>query len=166
MKVEIDRRPYVTNRFIKRSLPISLECGRYPAWPDVSNEYKSYLFGLIFYKYLSDNILQAVCDSLDETFESFQQAQLFYEENFTDADVREDLIEVLNDELGYVIEPSLTFTKLVQSIHEGTFQLESLAQSFRDIEQANEKFKNLFEDIDLYAKKLGKYPTKTKQDHL
>ena len=44
------------------------------------------------------------------------------------------------NELGYVIEPSLTFTKLVQSIHEGTFQLESLAQSFRDIEQANEKF--------------------------
>ena len=66
-----------------------------------------------FYKYLSDNILQAVCDNLDETFESFQQAQLLYEENFTDADVREDLIEVLNDELGYVIEPSLTFTKLV-----------------------------------------------------
>lgn len=125
-----------------------------------ANEYKSYLLGLIFYKYLSDNILQAVCDNLDETFESFQQAQLLYEENFADADVREDLIEVLNDELGYVIEPSLTFTKLVQSIHEGTFQLESLAQSFRDIEQANEKFENLFEDIDLYAKKLGNTPQK------
>ena len=83
--------------------------------------------------------IQAVCDNLDETFESFQQAQLLYEENFADADVSEDLIEVLNDDLGYVIEPSLTFTKLVQSIHEGTFQLESLAQSFRDIEQANEK---------------------------
>ena len=59
-----------------------------------------------------------------------------------------------------MIEPSLTFTKLVQSIHEGTFQLESLAQSFRDIEQANEKFENLFEDIDLYAKKLGNTPQK------
>ena len=35
-----------------------------------ANEYKSYLLGLIFYKYLSDNLLQAVCDNLDETFES------------------------------------------------------------------------------------------------
>ena len=125
-----------------------------------ANEYKSYLLGLIFYKYLSDNSHQADSDNVDRTFESYQQAQLLYEENFADADVREDLIEVLNDELGYVIEPSLTFTKLVQSIHEGTFQLESLAQSFRDIEQANEKFENLFEDIDLYAKKLGNTPQK------
>ena len=131
-----------------------------------ANEYKSYLLGLIFYKYLSDNILQAVCDNLDETFESFQQAQLLYEENFTDADVREDLIEVLNDELGYVIEPSLTFTKLVQSIHEGTFQLESLAQSFRDIEQANEKFEKSLRRYRPLCQKTRQYPTKAKQDHL
>ena len=125
-----------------------------------ANEYKSYLLGLIFYKYLSDNILRAVCDNLDEDFESFPQAQELYEENFADPEVREDLIEIFNDELGYVIEPSLTFTKLVQDIHEGTFQLETLAQSFRDIEQSNEKFENLFEDIDLYAKKLGNTPQK------
>lgn len=125
-----------------------------------ANEYKSYLLGLIFYKYLSDNILRAVCDNLDENFESFPQAQALYEENFSDPEVREDLIEIFNDELGYVIEPSLTFTKLVQDIHEGTFQLETLAQSFRDIEQSNEKFENLFEDIDLYAKKLGNTPQK------
>ena len=47
-----------------------------------ANEYKSYLLGLIFYKYLSDNILRAVCDNLDEDFESFPQAQELYEENF------------------------------------------------------------------------------------
>ena len=101
-----------------------------------ANEYKSYLLGLIFYKYLSDNILRAVCDNLDEVFESFPQAQELYEENFADPEVREDLIEIFNDELGYVIEPFLTFTKLVKDIHEGTFQLETLAQSFRDIEQS------------------------------
>ena len=52
-----------------------------------ANEYKSYLLGLIFYKYLSDNILRAVCDNLDEDFESFPQAQELYEENFSDPEV-------------------------------------------------------------------------------
>ena len=61
-----------------------------------ANEYKSYLLGLIFYKYLSDNILRAVCDNLDEDFESFPQAQELYEENFADPEVREDLIEDFN----------------------------------------------------------------------
>lgn len=125
-----------------------------------ASEYKSYLLGLIFYKYLSDNLLKAVCDNLDEDFSSYGQAQGLYEESARDAELAEDLLDVLIDELGYVIEPSLTFTKLVQSIYDGTFQLESLAQAFRDVEQANEKFENLFEDIDLYAKKLGNTPQK------
>ena len=128
-----------------------------------ANDYKSYLLGLIFYKYLSDKLLMAVCDNLDEAFTSYTQAQALYEESFADEDVREDLLEVLGDDLGYVIEPDFTFTKLVQAIYDGHFQLESLAQSFRDIEQANEKFENLFEDIDLYAKKLGSTPQKQNQ---
>lgn len=125
-----------------------------------ANDYKSYLLGLIFYKYLSDKLLLAVCDNLDETFESFSQAQALYRESDADVDVHDDLIEVLRDDLGYVIAPNLTFTNLVTAIYEGRFQLESLAQAFRDIEQSNEHFENLFEDIDLYSKKLGATPQK------
>ena len=81
-----------------------------------ANEYKSYLLGLIFYKYLSDKLLLAVCDNLDESFDGLSQAQVLYEENFADPDVKEDLLDVLDDELGYFIEPSLTFTALVAKV--------------------------------------------------
>lgn len=125
-----------------------------------ANDYKSYLLGLIFYKYLSDKLLQAVCDGLDEPFRDLATAQRTYEAAYGDADVQEDLLEVLQDELGYSIEPALTFTSLVGDIFQGNFQLESLAQGFRNIEQSNPIFNNLFEDIDLYSKKLGPTPQK------
>ena len=48
-------------------------------------------------------------------------------------------------------------------VNEGTFQLEDLAQGFRDIEQCDELYENLFEDIDLYSKKLGSTPQKQNQ---
>lgn len=76
-----------------------------------ANEYKSYLLGLIFYKYLSDKLLLAVCDNLDESFDSLSQAQALYEENFADPDVKEDLLDVLDDELGYFIDASKEFDK-------------------------------------------------------
>lgn len=61
------------------------------------------------------------------------------------------------------MEPDLTFTALVDTINDGTFQLESLAQGFRNIERSDDLFENLFEDIDLYSKKLGATPQNQNQ---
>ncbi|MGW5892000.1 type I restriction-modification system subunit M, partial [Priestia megaterium] len=66
----------------------------------------------------------------------------------------------LQYDFSYTLEPNLTFTSLVQHIHKGTFQLEYLSQGFRNIEQSSEIFENLFEDVDLYSKKLGATPQK------
>ena len=74
-----------------------------------------------------------------------------------------NLVSVMNDELNYIINPDLTFTALVARVNEGTFQLEDLAQGFRDIEQSDDLYENLFEDIDLYSKKLGATPQKQNQ---
>ena len=52
---------------------------------------------------------------------------------------------------------------MVESIFDGTFQLENLAQAFRDIEASSEIYENLFEDVDLYSKKLGNTPQKANQ---
>lgn len=125
-----------------------------------ANEYKNYLLGLIFYKYLSDNLLKAVCDNLDEAFTDWSGAQTLYKEAMADEDIKDDLEETLQDDLGYFLEPSLTFVALMDEISEETFQLENLAKGFRQIEQSHEKFENLFEDIDLYSKKLGSTPQK------
>lgn len=125
-----------------------------------ANEYKSYLLGLVFYKYLSDNMLRYVSVLLEEETEDLQVAQNLYVKACEDTDIKEDLLEELQDEFSYTIEPQLTFTAQVNAIHDGSFQLEDLVQGFRDIEQSSEVFENLFEDIDLYSKKLGVSPQK------
>lgn len=128
-----------------------------------ANDYKNYLLGLIFYKHLSDKLLLAVCDNLDQHFNTFTEAQKIFEDAYQDEDLKDDLISVVTGDLGYFIEPTLTFEKLIQDVYHNTFQLESLAQGFRDIEQSGEDFENLFEDIDLYSKKLGSTPQKQNQ---
>lgn len=128
-----------------------------------ASEYKNYLLGLVFYKYLSDRMLHYAVELLEEEATNLVSAQEKFSKAFEDEDVREDLIDELKYEYSYVIEPKLTFTALVTEINNGEFQLESLAQGFRNIEQASELFENLFEDVDLYSRRLGSTPQKQNQ---
>lgn len=128
-----------------------------------ANEYKSYLLGLVFYKYLSDKMLLKASDLLEQATDDINEAQKNYQVAFEDDALHKDLVEAVKDDVSYTIHPKLTFTTLVANIHKGTFQLEDLAQGFRDIEQASEIFENLFEDVDLYSKKLGATPQKQNQ---
>lgn len=120
-----------------------------------ASDYKSYLLGLVFYKYLSDKLLFHSADLLEETTSDLSEAQRIYEAAYNDDELKEDLLENLQYDFSYTLEPQLTFTALVQAIYKGKFQLEDLAQGFRNIEQSSEMFENLFEDVDLYSKKLG-----------
>lgn len=128
-----------------------------------ANEYKSYLLGLVFYKYLSDKMLYYSSILLDGKTDDLQVAQNLYKEAYDDEDTKEDLLFALQDEFSYTIKPDITFTALVNAINDGRFQLEDLAQGFRDIEQSSETFENMFEDVDLYSKKLGATPQKQNQ---
>ena len=125
-----------------------------------ANEYKSYLLGLVFYKYLSDNMLIHAASLLEEPTTNLEVAQKIYEGAYADEDVKADLLSELQYDFSYTLEPTLTFSALVAGIHRGRFQLEDLAQGFRNIEQSSETFENLFEDVDLYSKKLGSTPQK------
>ncbi|MBP2622633.1 type I restriction-modification system subunit M [Streptococcus oricebi] len=128
-----------------------------------ANDYKSYLLGMVFYKYLSDKMLFFVARTMEEETDDLAQALELYRGYYEDPETHDDLIEVVKDEMSYAIEPDLTFTALVQEINDSSFQLEHLAQGFRNIEQDDELFENLFEDIDLYSKKLGATPQKQNQ---
>ena len=62
-----------------------------------ANEYKTYLLGLIFYKYLSDSYLAKVYDLLkDESPDSLEEAQRVYEE-VMDSDDAEDLLTEMRE---------------------------------------------------------------------
>lgn len=120
-----------------------------------ASDYKNYLLGLVFYKYLSDTMLYHAAELLEIDVQDLEEAQRVYEEAYNDPATQADLIEALVLDFYYALDPKLTFTAMVGSIYKNQFQLEDLAQGFRNIEQSNELYENLFEDVDLYSKKLG-----------
>ena len=128
-----------------------------------ASEYKNYMLGLIFYKYLSDKMLYYAVEQLEDQVLIARDAQSVYEQAFEDKEIHEDLVYNVREEFSYCIEPKLTFEKLVEQINNNTFQVESLDQAFRNIEVSSEVYENLFEDIDLYSKKLGNTPQKRNQ---
>ena len=125
-----------------------------------ANEYKNYLLGIVFYKYLSDVYLVKAYDLLEDGKpDSMDEAFQVYEEAWN-SDDREDLTDELKSELHYLITPELTFTKMVRDARENKFSCESLQTAFNNIEQADTRFANMFSDIDLYSTRLGVNDTK------
>ncbi|RFB11450.1 type I restriction-modification system subunit M [Bacillus sp. HNG] len=123
-----------------------------------ASEYKNYLLGLIFYKYLSDKLLEKVVEIADESLEEYntqdKQTDL-YRDLFADADIKNDLIETLKDTLGYDIEPEYLFNVLTNQAKQNTFQLNDLNKAFIDLSTKYDQFNGLFDDVDLKSKKLG-----------
>lgn len=123
-----------------------------------ASEYKNYLLGLIFYKYLSDKLLQKVVEISDESLEEYntqeEQTQLF-RDSLADEDIKNDLIETLVDTLGYDIEPDYLFNVLTSQAKQNTFQLNDLNKAFIDLSTKYDQFNGLFDDVDLKSKKLG-----------
>lgn len=123
-----------------------------------ASEYKNYLLGLIFYKYLSDKLLVKVVDIAGEEVAKYEnvhtQTQL-YNDLLQDNDTRYDLIETLVDTIGYDIEPYYLFNELVQQAKQNTFQLNDLNKAFVDLSTKYVQFNGLFDDVDLTSKKLG-----------
>ena len=122
-----------------------------------ANEYKNYLLGIIFYKYLSDKMLDEVGKLLEVDDADLKTIQQIYQEEMQgdDADL---IVDELRNKFSFVISPDHTFTHFIKQIGEGTFQLDDLGQAFNEIERADKDFNGLFEDIDLYSNKLGKLP--------
>ncbi|MGF0471626.1 type I restriction-modification system subunit M [Lysinibacillus fusiformis] len=123
-----------------------------------ASEYKNYLLGLIFYKYLSDKLLEKVVEIADESLEEYntqeKQTQL-YRDLLEDEEIKNDLIETLVDTLGYDIEPEYLFNVLTNQAKQNTFQLNDLNKAFIDLSTKYNQFNGLFDDVDLQSKKLG-----------
>lgn len=123
-----------------------------------ASEYKNYLLGLIFYKYLSDKLLEKVVEIADKSLEEYntqeKQTQL-YRDLLADEEIKNDLIETLVDTLGYDIESEYLFNVLTNQAKQNTFQLNDLNKAFIDLSTKYDQFNGLFDDVDLKSKKLG-----------
>lgn len=121
-----------------------------------ASEYKNYLLGLIFYKYLSDAELREVYEQENgqttiypDRDEQYRILSEWYEED------SEDVKEIIQLQKGYFIEPDKLFYSLRKKSDTYEFELRHLKAGFTALEQQGELFKGLFADIDLDSTKLG-----------
>ncbi|MCE5037566.1 type I restriction-modification system subunit M [Staphylococcus auricularis] len=119
-----------------------------------ASEFRNYILGLIFYRFLSEKAEEEVAEALaDEDVD--------YEEAWEDDEYREDLKEELLDNVGYYIEPQDLFSTMVKEIENQTFDIEHLSQAIRKVEtstlgqDSEEDFIGLFSDMDLSSTRLG-----------
>ncbi len=131
-----------------------------------ADEFRDYILGFIFYKYLSERMALYASEILageDITFEQIdeesEEGQAYL------AAIQTEAI----DQLGYFLKPSELFSVLAQKGRDDGFILDDLSAVLTHIEQsttgtaAEEDFVGLFDDIDLTSNKLGKSP-KTRND--
>lgn len=120
-----------------------------------ANEFKNYILGLIFYRYLSEKVENRANDLLSED-------EISYNEAYEDEEYREGLQEELIEQLGYFIEPKYLFSSLLKAIEDGNFDIEMLQGAINAITESTigndsqEDFDHLFDDMDLKSTKLGK----------
>lgn len=120
-----------------------------------ANEYKTYLLGLVFYKYLSDSYLVKIYDLImDENPNSLEEAQHVYEEAMKSDDA-EELLNEIKKSKHYTLEPDMTYISMLNAAKNNSFNREKLQAAFNRIEESDVLFNGLFADVDLYSNRLG-----------
>ena len=122
-----------------------------------ASEFKNYILGLIFYRYLSENLLSFVNEQLKDD-------DISYEDAWENIDFKQDLIDESTGEngIGYVIEPGYLWETFIKRMHTDEFDIELLSKSIVSLTESTlgkvsqEDFENLFDDMDLNSSKLGK----------
>ncbi len=126
-----------------------------------ANEYKTYLLGLVFYKYLSDKYLVKAYDLLAGSEpESLDEAQAAYEQalakmNAANPEKAKAYLKSIKNTLHYTLEPGMTFVSMMKDINDKCFSREKLQEAFNKIQASDALFNNLFSDVDLYSTRLG-----------
>ena len=116
-----------------------------------ANEFKDYILGLIFSRYVCEHEEGEFNDKLHVSVSDL------YKKN--PIQCRE--IAVLNLGLGYFIEPQYLFRKMVDKIKEGEFELEILSNAFKSYsdstkgQESEDQLSKLFNDVNLTSDKLG-----------
>ena len=120
-----------------------------------ASEFKNYILGLIFYKFLSDKITKTINDELEDDGLTFEKA-------WKDASMQEDIRELATNVIGYFLEPQYLFDSFVKKINVNDFTVEDLKEGIKAIvnstigSESQDDFADLFDDMDLDDNKLGK----------
>lgn len=126
-----------------------------------ADEFRDYILGFIFYKYLSEKMLVYANRILKED-------NIIYTDIAEASEEGEAYLEAIKEEsilqLGYFLRPSELFSSIARRSQEthGNFILDDLTTILNNIEQSTmgteseDDFDKLFEDLDLTSTKLGR----------
>ena len=123
-----------------------------------ANDFKNYILGLIFYRYLSENLVNYVERTL------LKDDGITYVEAWKKDEYRYELKRYLIEDsnIGYFIEAENLWSELIYKIQTGKFDISMLSKAINSISdstlgnEAEDDFENLFEDMDLNNSKLGR----------
>ena len=126
-----------------------------------ADEFRDYILGFIFYKYLSEKILSYANKLLAEDGITYLSLD---EDSADGAEYLDAIKEEAVEKLGYFLKPSELFGEVAKRGNGDTnnFILEDLTQILRNVEQSTmgyeseDDFGHLFEDLDLTSTKLGR----------
>jgi type I restriction enzyme M protein len=134
-----------------------------------ADEFRDYILGFIFYKYLSERMNDYADEILEQDKRTYQSLD---EDSPQDKKYLEAIREEAVEQLGYFLKPSELFSSIARRGNgngkapngkkENPFILEDLARILNNIEQSTmgteseDDFDHLFEDLDLTSTKLGR----------
>lgn len=120
-----------------------------------ASEFKNYILGLIFYRYLSEKTEDYMNDLLKDDGLSYK-----------DALANPEYAEVVKgwsmDHLGYIVEPKHMWGTMIDNIDSGAFSIEDLEKAVNALiastigQESESAFSGLFNDMNLKANHLGK----------
>ena len=143
-----------------------------------ADEFRDYCLGFIFYKYLSERLVNACNDILKDEAELPPYERLD-ETNEDHLEIINELQDEITESLGYFLKPSELFSTLAErGAHEpneaeesedddvviDAFILGDLQEVLNNIErstmgtESEDDFDHLFEELDLNASRLGRDP--------
>ncbi len=126
-----------------------------------ADEFRDYILGFIFYKYLSEKMLNYANNLLKEDSKTYLSLD-------NDSPESKDLLDAIKEQSvsnhGYFLKPSELFSEIAKRGNGdgNNFILDDLTQILRNIEQSTmgheseDDFGDLFEDMDLASTKLGR----------
>jgi len=124
-----------------------------------ASEFKNYILGIIFYRYLSERTELYMTDLL-------KNDGLTYEQAFADEEFHDTVEQWSMEHLGYVIQPKNLFRCLVDKIirpvnDDDKFSIEDLERAISELtastmgHRSNKAFDGLFSDMRLQDTRLG-----------
>lgn len=125
-----------------------------------SSKFKDYIFGIIFYRFLSEKV-EAMAK------ETFEDDGCTYEEacnGAVEGTTAEEVYEYISDILGYYIKPENLFSTMIKKINkecgDEVFTVEDLELAIKELPKNTSKesekvFDGLFDDLRLQSTELG-----------